>query len=48
VGVGVGLIFLAREGLSYATLKEIEDSPDETVGDMLDEEPERARTRVSG
>jgi glycosyltransferase 2 family protein len=48
VGVGVGLIFLAREGLSYATLKEIEDSPDESVGTMLDEEPEPARTRVSG
>ena len=25
VGVGVGLIFLAREGLSYATLREIDD-----------------------
>ena len=26
VGVGVGLIFLAREGLSYATLRDIDDS----------------------
>ena len=26
VGIGVGTIFLAREGLSYATLKEMEDS----------------------
>src|SRR6266550_120498 len=27
VGVGVGLVFLAREGLSYATLRDIEDPP---------------------
>jgi hypothetical protein len=25
VGVGVGLIFLAREGLSYAVLKQMDD-----------------------
>ena len=31
VGVGVGLIFLAREGLSYATLKQMEDT-EETSG----------------
>ncbi len=31
VGVGVGLIFLAREGLSYAMLKQMEE-PDETSG----------------
>ena len=30
VGVGVGLIFLAREGLSYATLREIDDDADAT------------------
>jgi glycosyltransferase 2 family protein len=29
VGVGVGLIFLAREGLSYAVLKEMDEGPDE-------------------
>jgi hypothetical protein len=29
VGVGVGLIFLAREGLSYAVLKQMDDGPDE-------------------
>jgi glycosyltransferase 2 family protein len=31
VGVGVGLIFLAREGLSYATLKEIDDDVPEEL-----------------
>jgi hypothetical protein len=25
VGVGVGLVFLAREGLSYAVLKQMDD-----------------------
>ncbi len=29
VGVGVGLIFLAREGLSYATLKAMDETADE-------------------
>ncbi|HEX4526555.1 MAG TPA: lysylphosphatidylglycerol synthase transmembrane domain-containing protein [Gaiellaceae bacterium] len=43
VGVGVGLIFLAREGLSYAMLKTI-DEPVEAV----EQEPERARSRISG
>jgi uncharacterized protein (TIRG00374 family) len=48
VGVGVGLLFLAREGLSYATLKE---SPDATESDMgplgAPDEREHAGTRVS-
>jgi len=35
VGVGVGLIFLAREGLSFATLR---DMPEPV--DLLTEEPE--------
>jgi uncharacterized protein (TIRG00374 family) len=52
VGVGVGLVFLAREGLSYAMLRELEDhSSDENNGDSgLPAEPdrERARTRVPG
>jgi uncharacterized protein (TIRG00374 family) len=53
VGVGIGLIFLAREGLSYAMLKEF---PDATESDVEpsgrpaaeSEEPEPARARVSG
>jgi uncharacterized protein (TIRG00374 family) len=48
VGVGVGLIFLAREGLSYATLKDIEEAPEESVDPVLEEEPQPARSRVSG
>ena len=46
VGVGIGLIFLAREGLSLATLREMpQEAPDlETAA----EEPERARAGVSG
>jgi glycosyltransferase 2 family protein len=47
VGVGVGLIFLAREGLSYAMLKTI-DEPVEAADKVLEQEPERARSRVSG
>jgi uncharacterized protein (TIRG00374 family) len=47
VGVGVGLIFLAREGLSYAVLKTI-DEPGEPPEQAPGEEPERARSRVSG
>ncbi len=45
VGVGIGLIFLAREGLSFATLREMPKDASElqTTG-----EPERARASVSG
>ena len=37
VGVGVGLIFLAREGLSYATLKQMDE--DATVDDEVPRVP---------
>jgi len=49
VGVGVGLIFLAREGISYAMLKEIEeqDPPAETEEPPA-EEQNRPRAGVSG
>jgi uncharacterized membrane protein YbhN (UPF0104 family) len=50
VGVGVGTIFLAREGLSYATLKQLEET--EEPDDPPDTEPEverdDARARVPG
>jgi glycosyltransferase 2 family protein len=51
VGVGVGLIFLAREGVSYAMLKVMPDASQAQVPD--ESEPpagrrERARTRVPG
>jgi uncharacterized protein (TIRG00374 family) len=55
VGVGVGLIFLAREGLSYAMLKgmpsatsdEAEEEPDDGPPSAIRRE-ERARSGVSG
>jgi hypothetical protein len=37
VGVGIGLVFLAREGLSYAILKEMPNATEE--GDDDDEPP---------
>ncbi len=56
VGVGVGLIFLAREGLSFATLRDLPEPEDvifegEELDDLddLDElEARRARAGVSG
>jgi uncharacterized protein (TIRG00374 family) len=48
VGVGVGLVFLAHEGMSYATLREMDDASEESVEAALEQEPERARTRVAG
>ncbi len=42
VGIGIGLIFLAREGLSYATLKEMPE-PGEVD---LERAPRRSRLRV--
>lgn len=48
VGVGVGLIFLAREGLSYATLRDIDDSPGDGTEEALDEESVDDRARVAG
>jgi uncharacterized protein (TIRG00374 family) len=49
VGVGVGLVFLAREGLSYATLRQIEDEEPPAGDHPLDEpDPADARARVPG
>ena len=42
VGVGVGLIFLAREGLSYAMLKEMEGPGEPGEIEALEERSERA------
>jgi uncharacterized protein (TIRG00374 family) len=51
VGAGVGLFFLAREGLSFATLRRMPDAS-EIPDDLEDEEPHpeasRARARVPG
>jgi glycosyltransferase 2 family protein len=50
VGVGVGLLFLAREGLSFATLRGMPDAteaePSEEASLEVDAEPERARLPV--
>ena len=53
VGVGVGLIFLAREGLSFAMLRHMPDASEEFETAVEEEEeprPEAARARagVSG
>ena len=45
VGVGIGLLFLAREGLSLATLRQM---PEEAEVEEGLEEPQRARAGVSG
>jgi glycosyltransferase 2 family protein len=45
VGVGIGLLFLAREGLSFATLR---DMPKDATELQATEEPERARAGVPG
>jgi hypothetical protein len=47
VGVGIGLLFLAREGLSIAMLREMPREAPEAESPPA-EEPERARARVSG
>jgi uncharacterized membrane protein YbhN (UPF0104 family) len=48
VGIGIGLVFLAREGLSYATLKQIDEPAEDTVESATVEEREGARSRVAG
>ncbi len=51
VGVGVGLIFLAREGLSFASLRDMPDESDaqlEVDGETHPPERRRARARVPG
>jgi uncharacterized protein (TIRG00374 family) len=48
VGVGVGLVFLAREGLSYATLRDIEEPPGENGDDEVVAERSDDRARLAG
>ena len=42
VGVGVGLVMLAREGLSFAALKRMEDEEETSAEDVLEELEEEA------
>jgi uncharacterized membrane protein YbhN (UPF0104 family) len=55
VGVGVGLLFLAREGLSYAMLKVMPDvgqaelpEDDDEPGERAERDAEHAHARISG
>ena len=49
VGVGVGLVFLAREGLSYATLRDMEQAATDEGADVEQtEEHPPARAGVAG
>jgi hypothetical protein len=53
VGVGVGLIFLAREGLSFAMLKRMPGADQAEMAEEGEEaqpveEPVRARARIPG
>jgi uncharacterized protein (TIRG00374 family) len=48
VGIGIGLIFLAREGMSFATLRHMEDRDEDTLEDVTPVNHEPARTHVAG
>ena len=48
VGIGIGLVFLAREGLSFATLRDMEDRDEDTLEDVTPVDHEPARSRVAG
>jgi uncharacterized protein (TIRG00374 family) len=47
VGIGVGFVFLAREGLSYATLREMDGPAEETLETVVEQERDRARSGVA-
>ena len=48
VGIGIGLVFLAREGLSFATLRDMEDRDDDSLENVTPVNHEPARSRVAG
>ncbi|MGZ4333283.1 MAG: lysylphosphatidylglycerol synthase transmembrane domain-containing protein [Gaiellaceae bacterium] len=48
VGIGVGLVFLAREGLSFATLRHMDERNEDTLETVTAVEPEHARSGVAG
>jgi hypothetical protein len=48
VGVGVGLIFLAREGLSLASLKMMEEEEESDEAAIHGHEAAEAKQEVSG
>jgi uncharacterized membrane protein YbhN (UPF0104 family) len=48
VGIGIGLVFLAREGLSFATLRDMEDRDDDSLENVTPVDHEPARSRLAG
>jgi hypothetical protein len=48
VGIGIGLVFLAREGLSFATLRDMEDRDDDSLEDVTPVDHELSRSRLTG
>jgi hypothetical protein len=48
VGVGVGLLFLMREGISFATLRHMDEGSQESAVAEVARETPRARAGVSG
>jgi hypothetical protein len=48
VGVGVGLIFLAREGLSLASLRSMEEEEESEENAILGQSAPAAESTVSG
>jgi glycosyltransferase 2 family protein len=48
VGIGVGLVFLAREGLTFGTLRQMQSRTEDTMETLPDREPRRERSRVAG
>jgi len=48
VGIGIGLVFLAREGLSFATLRDMEDRDEDSLEDVTPVDHEPARSRLAG
>ena len=48
VGVGVGLVMLAREGLSFASLRKMEEDEEAEAEELLEVEEEKARQSRRG
>jgi uncharacterized membrane protein YbhN (UPF0104 family) len=48
VGVGIGLVFLAREGLSFAVLRRMEEEGEAEADEIVEEEERRADRRRAG
>jgi uncharacterized membrane protein YbhN (UPF0104 family) len=48
VGIGIGLVFLAREGLSFGTLRDMEEGGEDTMDSPPVQGREHARSGVSG